>query len=191
MEKNNLITQIRALKKDLLNSDWQINLKAADALVKIGGKKVLNVVMPLLKNRKLQVRSAAALALSEIRDNRATKRLIEASLKNPSNNAALVYALETHDCSDFFFPIFKIALYHKYMAQLHALQILREQKFKTSIKEIDKARQLMDEYERRKNKCRHYKMLLKKLERYLSKIQRYTNHKSNGHTNTNTTGVKS
>src|SRR3990167_91331 len=166
--------QLARLKKQLLSRNWDVSLAASDKLAAMGGDEVLNVLIPMLKSRRPSVRNSVALALREIGDSRAAASLMEA-VRNPKNrhfNGTLVYALETHNCNHLFFTMVKLALYGDYEVQCHALIILSEQKFMTTPKEIERARQLIKKYRKRKNKCKGYTLLLSEVSRYVSRIER-------------------
>lgn len=168
------IVDFGKLRKDLLSKNWAISLAASDRFGQIGGQETLKVLLSLLKSKRPDVRNSVALALKEIGHDKAVGPLMDAIL-NPANRrhtGTLVSALETHNCSELFLPMVKLALYGSYEVQCHALIILGEQKFDASQIEIRKARQLIENYKKRKRKCQDFHILLKELSRHVSKVEK-------------------
>src|SRR5208283_5642550 len=61
------------------DSDWWVRTRAADALGKIGGPKVVDAVLALIKDENQDIRRAAIEILNQTKDERAVAQLIEAT----------------------------------------------------------------------------------------------------------------
>jgi len=83
-----------------------------------------------------------------------------------------MHALEYLNCSDLFLPMVELALSNEYEVQAHALNILREQSFKTNWQEIATAEEMIKKYLKADKKCEDCELLIKELMRYLRKIER-------------------
>ena len=167
------MNELKELRKQICSDDGDARLKASDKLASIGGGKVLDILIPLLKSENAGIRNAAALSLREIGDNRSVKPLVKAitNPKNKNNRGTLVYALEKLDCSKLLSTLVELALCDSYEVQNHALTIISEQSFKTTKKEIIILRQMIKKYLKKKNKCQDYEILVNELERYLLRIE--------------------
>ena len=95
------------------------------------GKNRINELIEKLKSRDPDVRNSSALELREIGDNSAVEPLLVEIFNpdNTNNRSTLVYALESLDCSRYFWEIFQLALSTKADVQMSALAILFEQEF--------------------------------------------------------------
>jgi hypothetical protein len=126
-----LKSEIEQLKKNIFSEDWELVKSSADQLGKIGGDEVVEFLISLLSLDDSGIRNRAALALEDIKDNRAVEPLLNAIFKkeNLNYNGTLVFALESLDCSEKLVPIFKILFYHSYEAKMGADTILSEQVF--------------------------------------------------------------
>ncbi len=136
--------------------------------------KSFNLLLSLLNARTAFIRSATAITLRHLKDNRAVTPLMDAIKvsRNKKNRGTLVYALEYLNCSDLFLPMVELALSNEYEVQAHALNILREQTFKTNRQEIAVAEEMIKKYLKADKKCEDYKLLIKELTRYLNKIEK-------------------
>ena len=63
----------------IADSDWWVRTRAADALGKIGGPKVVDAVLALIKDENQDIRRAAIEILNQTKDERAVAQLIEAT----------------------------------------------------------------------------------------------------------------
>ena len=130
-KQQNLKTEIEELKENIFSEDWELVKSSADKLGEIGGEKVVDFLISLLLLDNSGIRNRAALALEDIKDNRAVEPLLNAIFKkeNHNYNGTLVYALESLDCSGKLKEIFRILIYETYEAKMVADTILSEQKF--------------------------------------------------------------
>ena len=140
MNINNLI-------KNLSSTNWEEALYASDELSKYNSEKVFLQLIAVLNTAKNEdTINATSLALREIKNNKATDFLIK-SLDNPiniKNKSTILYALETHDCSEYFLKIFTIFIVEKSDdVRLSAYDILMNQKFVLTPSEILKAEELL------------------------------------------------
>src|SRR6516162_7103699 len=65
--------------KSLKDSDWWVRSRAADALGKIGGPKVIDSVLQLVRDKDEDIRRAAIEILNQTKDERAVDSLIQAT----------------------------------------------------------------------------------------------------------------
>jgi len=130
-DKNSNQAEIEELKKNIFSDDWELVKSSSDRLGKIGGTEAVDFLIPLLGLDNPGIRNSAALALSDIGDNRALDPLLSAIFKkeNHNHNQTLVYALETLDCSEKLVEIFTILFYESYVGKISACNILNEQIF--------------------------------------------------------------
>ena len=63
----------------IADSDWWVRTRAADALGKIGGPRVVDAVLALIRDENQDVRRAAIEILNQTKDERAVAQLIEAT----------------------------------------------------------------------------------------------------------------
>lgn len=131
MTDNKLQKEIEELKKNVFSDDWELVKSSAERLGKIGGDNVLDFLISLLALDNSGIRNRAALALKELKDNRAVDPLLNSIFKkeNLNYNGTMVFALESLDCSKNFKDIFKILFYQGYVAKWSAWNILNEQEF--------------------------------------------------------------
>lgn len=135
------------LRDEIQSVDWQTAVAAADALAEHGAA-ALPVLLPLLASQSAQTRDAVALALRNIADNAAVEPLVDA-IRSPGtagNRGTFVYALETHDCSDYLLFLFDLALSDAFEVQNHALNILLAQQFRYDLADVDTAQARLDAY---------------------------------------------
>lgn len=138
---------LHELHDQLLSDEWQTAVTAADALAELGSA-ALPVLLPLLASPSAQTRDAVALALRDIGDNAALEPLV-AAIRSPAttdHRGTLVYALETHDCRDYFLFLFDLALSDTFEVQDRALTILHAQQFVHNFAELDTAQAHLDSY---------------------------------------------
>ena len=98
--------QVRKLVNDLTDSSspWDMKVSAADEIAIKLGLEAGETLFPLLKDTDPDVRNAVALALRDLKDDRAIPPLLNAILDpaNKNNCGTLAYALETLNCSQYF-----------------------------------------------------------------------------------------
>jgi hypothetical protein len=123
--------EIEQLKKDIFSDDWELVKSSAKRLGKIGGDNVFYFLISLIALDNSSIRNRAALALEEIKDNRAVEPLLDAIFKkeNHNYNGTMVFALESLDCSKKLKEIFRILFYETYEAKISAYAILDDQEF--------------------------------------------------------------
>ncbi len=63
----------------IADSDWWVRTRAADALGKIGGPRVVDAVLALIKDENQDIRRAAIEILNQTKDERAVAQLLEAT----------------------------------------------------------------------------------------------------------------
>ena len=134
----NMNLELDKLKADMFSGDYQTVKNAAETLGRIGGDDVLAFLISLLKLDDPAIRNRAALALEEIKDNRALDPLLTAIFKkeNHNSNGTMVFALEPLDCRNHLIQIFKILLFETYESKLSAYNILTDQEFIVTDKDI-------------------------------------------------------
>jgi len=128
---NKLNIEIEKLKKDVFSDNWELVKSSAKRLGKIGGDDVVDFLISLIALDNSSIRNRAALALEEIKDNRAVEPLLTAIFKkeNHNFNGTMVFALESLDCSKKLKEIFRILFYETYESKLSAFAILNDQTF--------------------------------------------------------------
>lgn len=123
--------EIDFLKKSIFSDDWELVKKSAQRLGELGGKEITDFLISLLEKSNLGIRNRAALALEEIRDDRAIEPLLKSINKkeNFNFNGTMVFALESLDCSKHLTEIFEILFYQTYESKMGAMSILDTQIF--------------------------------------------------------------
>jgi HEAT repeat protein len=131
---------------------------AANRLAEIGGDEVLTFLKSLLKSENPIVRNCAALALKDMKDNRALEPLLEAIFKkeNHNYNGNMVFALEGLDCSQKLKEIFKILFYESYESKLSAYAILSKQEFEFSEEDLHEINDMWEDTKQHPEKCQSY-----------------------------------
>ncbi|PML82126.1 hypothetical protein BCT69_01940 [Enterovibrio norvegicus] len=140
-------TNIEALKKRFLCSDWNDLLIISNELMSIGGDSVLFFFIECLGSKNDKIRNAAALSLRDLSDNRSTVHLFEGVLNpiDPNRCGTIAYALETHDCSYDFLNVFRILFYSNYECKWSAHNILNEQEFLFSEDDLLEVKRMWEE----------------------------------------------
>ena len=146
MTDDTLKNEIEKLRTDILSDNWEVVKSSADRLGQIGGDEVVDFLISLLAFENSGTRNRAALALSDIKDNRALEPLLTAIFKkeNYNYNGTLVYALEFFDCSQKLKDIFKILFFETYEAKIGAYTILSEQEFDFTEQELIEIKQMWE-----------------------------------------------
>lgn len=147
MTYDKLRDEIETLKNDILSDNWEVVKTSADRLGQIGGDEVVDFLISLLALENSGIRNRAALALSDIKDNRALEPLLTAIFKkeNYNYNGTLVYALEFLDCSQKIKDIFRILFFETYEAKISAYTILSEQEFDFTEQELIEIKQMWED----------------------------------------------
>ena len=121
--------KISKLKKDVFLEDWETVKSSVSELAAIGGEEVVIFLISLLEQKESGIRNRAALALEELKDNRAVDPLIKAIGKkeNHNYNGTMVFALESLDCSKKIVEVFRILFEETYESKVSANAILEDQ----------------------------------------------------------------
>ncbi|MFD2245406.1 HEAT repeat domain-containing protein [Pontibacter ruber] len=171
--------EIDQLKQDILSQEWERMRTAAYRLGEIGGDEVLGFLLSLLKSKDPILRNCAALALKDMKDNRAVEPLLESIFKreNHKYNGTMVFALEGLDCSQNLKEIFKILFYESYEAKISAYEILSEQEFEFSEEDLHEINQMWADIKLHPKKCPNYEyeevpnMIQNAVDGYMSYLQ--------------------
>jgi HEAT repeat protein len=169
-----LKNEIDRLQGEMLSSDWDIALNASDRFVQIGGEDVIAILIQCLSSPKPSARNAAALALYELRDERAKDPLLLA-IKNPKNSnskGTLVTALVELDCSDLFIFFFRMALYDNFECQSKALIALKEKHFNVFDEEIALANEEIQKFQIQAKKPNDWEQLIVELSEIVDRFDR-------------------
>ena len=78
--------EIEKLKKDVFSDDWELVKSSANRLGEIGGDDVVDFLISLISLDDSSIRNRAALALEQIKDNRALEPLLTAIFKKENHN---------------------------------------------------------------------------------------------------------
>jgi HEAT repeat protein len=154
----NLKEEINQLKENMFSDDWKTVKISADRLGKIGGKEVTDFLISLLDLNNPDIRNRAALALEDIKDNRALDPLLNAIFKkeNHNYNGTMVFALESLDCSKKLKEIFKILFFETYESKISAYAILCDQTFDFTEQDLVDVQQMWEECKLEPAKCPGY-----------------------------------
>ena len=154
MDKD-LKIEIEKLKKDIFSDDWELVKSSANRLGEIGGDDVVDFLISLISLDDSSIRNRAALALEQIKDNRALEPLLIAILKkeNHNYNGTMVFALESLDCSRKLKEIFRILFYETYEAKLSANAILSEQIFEFTEQDLLDIQKMWEDCKLHPDKC--------------------------------------
>jgi hypothetical protein len=155
MTDGKLKIEIEQLKKNVFSDDWELVKSSADRLGKIGGDEIVDFLISLISLDNSGIRNRAALALEEIKDNRAVQPLLDSIFKkeNLNYNGTMVFALESLDCSKNFKDIFKILFYQGYEAKMSAYAILDEQEFDFNDNDLYEIQRMWSECLQNPNLC--------------------------------------
>jgi len=147
--------EIEKFKKDIVSGEEKLANSAAIELGEIGGDDIVEFLITLLDLNDPAIRNRAALALRDIKDNRALGPMLEAICKKENNNfnGTLVYALESLDCSKNLKDIFKILFYESYEAKISADKILSNQIFDFTKQDIIEIKQMWEDCIMHPEKC--------------------------------------
>jgi HEAT repeat protein len=158
MTSDDPTTEIDQLKKDVLSDDWELVKSSAARLGKIGGDQIVDFLISLLASDKSGIRNRAALALEDIKDDRALEPLLTAIFKkeNHNYNGTLVFALESLNCSGKLKEIFRILFYETHESKISAYAILSEQTFDFTEADLNAIQQMWDDCIECPDKCPGY-----------------------------------
>ena len=101
------------------------------------------------------MRNKAALALADLKDNRAVEPLFSAILKkdNYHFNGTLVHTLSYLNCEKNLLNLFEILFYHEYEPRIGAIEILEEQEFEFSYKDLNEIQTKWNFIKKHPEKC--------------------------------------
>ncbi len=158
MTDDKLKIEIEQLKKDVFSVDWELVKSSADRLGKIGGDEVVDFLISLIALDNSSIRNRAALALEDIKDNRALEPLLTAIFKkeNHNYNGTMVYALESLDCSQKLKEIFRILFYETYESKISAYAILYDQTFDFTKEDLHEIQKMWDDCMLHPEKCPNF-----------------------------------
>ncbi len=147
MTDDTLKNEIEKLKTDILSENWEVVKTSADRLGQIGSDEVVHFLISLLALENSGIRDRAALALADIKDDRALEPLLTAIFKkeNYNYNGTLVYALEFLNCSQKFKDVFKILFFETDEAKIGAYTILTEQEFDFTEQDLIEIKQMWED----------------------------------------------
>lgn len=100
-----------------------------------------------MENDNPGIRNRAALALSDIGNNRAVKPLFKAIFQKEiaDYSGTLVYALQFLDCSKYLIELYKIIFYQAFEAKMEAMAILRDQSFNFTTEDLLEIKLMWDD----------------------------------------------
>ena len=155
MTDNKQKIEIEILKQNIFSDNWELVKSSAYRLGEIGGDEVVNFLIYLISLDNSSIRNRAALALENIKDNRALEPLLTAIFKkeNFNYNGTMVFALESLDCSKKLIEIFRILFYESYEAKISAYSILSDQVFDFTIEDLLEIRQMWEDCKLNPEKC--------------------------------------
>ena len=150
--------EIAQLKRNVFSEDRQLVKLSVDRLLELVGKDGLDFLISLLALDNPYLRDIAALALADIKDNRALEPLLSAIFKteNHNFNGTLVFALQSFDCSQKLKDIFKILFYQDYESKIGAYTILSDQIFEFRKEDILEIGQMWRDCKKNSNQCLCY-----------------------------------
>lgn len=155
MTDDKLKIEFEQLKKDVFSDDWELVKSSADRLGQIGGDEVIEFLISLISLDNSGIRNRAALALENIKDNRALEPLLTAIFKkeNHNYNGTMVFALESFDCSQKLKEIFRILFYETYESKISAYSILNDQIFDFTKDDLHEIQKMWDDCKLHPEKC--------------------------------------
>jgi HEAT repeat protein len=158
MTDDKLKIEFEQLKKDVFSDDWELVKSSADRLGQIGGGEVVDFLITLIASDNSSIRNRAALALEDIKDNRALEPLLTAIFKkeNHNYNGTMVFALESLDCSQKLKEIFRILFYETYESKISAYAILSDQIFDFTKEDLLEIKNMWEDCKQHPDKCPGY-----------------------------------
>jgi HEAT repeat protein len=127
-----LENEIAILKEKIISNDWNTSKISFEKLIVLKGEEyVFDFLISLLNSNDPKIRNNVALAIEDLKIQRALEPLLESIFKeeNKDYNGTLVFALASLDCSQKIKEIFKILFNYAYEAKMSAISILDEQIF--------------------------------------------------------------
>ncbi len=118
----------------------------------------LDFLISLIASDNSGIRNRAALALADMKDNRALEPLLTAIFKkeNHNHNGTMAFALESLDCSQKLTEIFKILFFETYESKISAFAILSDQIFDFSEEDLYEVNQMWEACKLNPEKCPGY-----------------------------------
>ena len=158
MNDDKIKIEIENLKKDVFSDDWELVKSSVNRLGQIGGNYVVDFLISLISLENSSIRNRAALALYEIKDQRALEPLLNAIFKkeNHNYNGTMVFALESLDCSKKLKEIFKILFYQTYESKISAYSIISDQIFEFTREDLIEIKQMWDDCKLHPEKCPYF-----------------------------------
>jgi len=158
MTDDKLNIEFEKLKQDVFSDDWELVKSSADRLGQIGGDEVVDFLISLIALDNSGIRNRAALALEDIKDNRALEPLLTAIFKkeNHNYNGTMVFALESLDCSKKLKEIFRILFYETYESKISAYAILTDQIFDFTKDDLLEIKNMWEDCKQNPDKCPCY-----------------------------------
>ena len=174
--------EIEQLKKDVFSDDLELLKSSADRLGQIGGDEVLDFLISLIELDNPDIRNRAALALEDIKDNRALEPLLIAIFKkeNHNYNGTMVFALESLDCRHKFKEIFKILFFETYESKISVYAILSDQIFDFTEEDLFEINQMWEDCKLNPEKCPGYdddetrEMIQDAVDGFMCYLEQYT-----------------
>ena len=139
MNNQELQIALNELQSDQVG--WSEKVQIAEGILLRCGAPGASELIRLLESPDYSIRNASALALREYGSDSVVGPLL-CAINNPaneSNRATLVYALETHDCSEYSEHIIRLAVDRKADVRWSAWNILSKQQLLVSRNLLDKA----------------------------------------------------
>lgn len=143
------------IREQLCSTNINDTFEIIDQLIADCKEDIIPYLISCLTDKDQRVRSSAALALREQRDDRAVTPLINCVIDpiDSKRCATFVYALETHDCSEHFLDIFKILFYSNFECKINAHNILSEQQFRFDDNNLYHIKRMWNECIEKPNLC--------------------------------------
>ncbi len=129
---------IDSLKRIIYSQEWEKVKDAIDELGRIGNREATKLLISLLENEDSEIRDRTALVLEDLRDNSAVDPLLSSIFKKENHyyNGVMVFALKSLDCSKRLKEVFRILFYESYVAKMSAEEILEDQEFEFTMKDL-------------------------------------------------------
>lgn len=155
-EKSSL--DIDTLKRNIFSDDWELVKSSIDQLGVLGNQKAVGYLISLLDLEDQDIRDRAALTLETIQDNRAVDPLLKSIFKEENHylNGIMVFALKPLDCSKRLKEIFRILFYESYIAKMNAGEILRNQHFEFTKKDLNDISDMWEDCKKNPEICPGY-----------------------------------
>jgi hypothetical protein len=171
------MNEIDSLKQDLLTCESSKIFEAAEKLSGLGVDAVSDYLLPLLDSRDPKLRNTAAIALGDLKDNRAVDPLFNAIFKkdNYHYNGTLVHALSYLNCEKKLLELFDILFFHEYEPRIAAVVILDEQEFEFSETDLKKIQTKWDFIKKHPEECPEFEKAKNDIENIVDGFLAYLN----------------